>query len=67
MDYPLYNGNGHVIVGWKMTGVHYNDFDSFNIHRDRIYEYCSKIFEDTNPGYGLKMDKKTNCIYITEI
>lgn len=67
MDYPLYNGNGHAIVGWKMTGVHYNDFDSFNIHRDRIYEYCSKIFEDTNPGYGLKMDKKTNCIYITEI
>lgn len=67
MDYPLYNGNGHAIVGWKMTGVHYNDFDSFNMHRDRIYEYCSKIFEDTNPGYGLKMDKKTNCIYITEI
>lgn len=67
MDYPLYNGNGHAIVGWKMTGVHYNDFDSFNRHRDRIYEYCSKIFEDTNPGYGLKMDKKTNCIYITEI
>ena len=67
MDYPLYNGNGHAIVGWKMTGVHYNDFDSFNRHRDRLYEYCSKIFEDTNPGYGLKMDKKTNCIYITEI
>lgn len=67
MDYPLYNGNGHAIVGWKMTGVHYNDFDSFNKYRDRIYEYCSKIFEDTNPGYGLKMDKKTNCIYITEI
>ena len=67
MDYPLYNGNGHAIVGWKMTGVHYNDFDSFNMYRDRIYEYCSKIFEDTNPGYGLKMDKKTNCIYITEI
>lgn len=67
MDYPLYNGNGHAIVGWKMTGVHYNDFDSFNMHRDRIYEYCSKIFEDTNPGYGLKIDKKTNCIYITEI
>lgn len=67
MDYPLYNGNGHAIVGWKMTGVHYNDFDSFNMHRDRIYEYCSKIFEDTNPGYGLKMDKKTNCIYIAEI
>ena len=67
MDYPLYNGNGHAIVGWKMTGVHYNDFDSFNRHRDRLYEYCSKIFEDTNPGYGLKMDKKTNCIYIAEI
>lgn len=67
MDYPLYNGNGYAIVGWKMTGVHYNDFDSFNMYRDRIYEYCSKIFEDTNPGYELKMDKKTNCIYITEI
>lgn len=67
MDYPLYNGNGYAIVGWKMTGVHYNDFDLFNMYRDRIYEYCSKIFEDTNPGYGLKMDKKTNCIYITEI
>lgn len=67
MDYPLYNGNGHAIVGWKMTGVHYNDFNLFNKYRDRIYEYCSKIFEDTNPGYGLKMDKKTNCIYITEI
>lgn len=67
MDYPLYNGQGHAIVGWKMTGVHYNDFDTFNKYRDHIYEYCSKIFSDTNPGYKLNMDKKTNCIYISEV
>lgn len=67
MDYPLYNGQGHAIVGWKMTGVHYNDFESFNRYRDHIYEYCSKIFSDTNPGYKLNMDKKTNCIYISEV
>ena len=67
MDYPLSNRNGHAIVGWKMTGINYNDFNEFNKSRDSIYEYCSKIFKDMNPNYEMNIDRKTNCIYISEI
>lgn len=66
IDYPLSSGDGHAIVGWKMSGVDYHDFDGFNKVRDSIYEHCSKIFSDINPDYEMNINLRSNCIYISE-
>lgn len=59
---PYLGSNSFAVIRWNITKV--DNADYFASCRETIYKYAKKSFEETNPGYYMKMDD--SCFFITK-
>lgn len=59
---PYLGSNSFAVIRWNITKVDNPDY--FASCRETIYKYAKKSFEETNPGYYMKMDD--SCFFITK-
>lgn len=62
---PYAISESYAIIDWNLQNIQEQDRIRFLKNKSSIYEYCSKIFNDTHSLYKMGMDE--HCIYIQKI